>query len=223
MDRAATSEIPCVVNGRSDAGREERVKKAIILVALLALATPAAAQTDPVFGAKVGINFATLSFDPDDEEDLKETRTGFVVGVLAVIPLNARFAFQPEALYSSQGAKADGFDAHIKLDYLNIPLLANINLSGGDYPISLLVGPQLGFRTSAKLKAEEGGVEIEEDFDDETESFDFGLVTGVSATIRNFVVDARYTWGLSNINALEDDDQKVKNRVFTISVGYLFR
>ena len=40
---------------------------------------------------------------------------------------------------------------------------------------------------------------------------------------RNVVVDARYIWGLSNINADETDDQKVKNRVFTISVGVVFR
>lgn len=219
-------------NGRSDAGREERVKKAIILVALLvAFATPAAAQTDPVFGAKVGINFATLSFDPEEPEEVTKTRTAFTVGALMIFPLNARFAFQPEVLYSGQGAKAesDGIEAQIKLDYITIPLLANINLSGGDYPISLLVGPQLGFKVSAKIKAEDAGVEVEEDFDDETESFDFGLVTGVAATIKNFVIDARYTWGLSNINKLsvnpleEEEEQKVKNRVFTISVGYLFR
>lgn len=196
------------------------MKKAIILVALLvAVATPAAAQTDPVFGAKVGINFANLNFDPEDEEDASENLTGFTAGALIVVPFNARFAFQPEVLYSRQGAKAEGVDARIKLDYINIPLLANINLSGGDNPVSLLVGPQLGFRISAKAEFEGE----EEDLDDDTETFDFGLVTGVSATIRNFVVDARYTWGLSNINALEDDDQKVKNRVFTISVGILFR
>lgn len=195
------------------------MKKAIILATLLIVfATPAAAQTDPVFGAKVGINFANLSFDPDDEEDT-ESRTGFAAGVLMVIPINARFAFQPEALFSQQGAKAEGQDASIKLDYINIPLLANINLSGGSNPVSLLVGPQLGFRISAKAEAGEEEVDI----DDETESFDFGIVTGIAATIKNFIIDARYLWGLSNINALEDDDQKVKNRVFTISVGVLFR
>jgi outer membrane protein with beta-barrel domain len=207
------------------------VKKAIILVVLLvAFATPAAAQTDPIFGAKVGINFATLSFDPEDPEEVTETRTAFTVGALMIFPMNARFAFQPEVLYSSQGAKgeSEGIDAQIKLDYINIPLLANINLSGGDYPISLLVGPQLGFRTSAKFKVEEAGTELEEDVKDQIESFDFGLVTGVSATIRNFLIDARYTWGLSNIsklsiNPLEEDEQEAKNRVFTISVGYLFR
>ena len=130
------------------------MKKAIILVALLAIATPAAAQTDPVFGAKVGINFANLSFDPEDAEEATETRTGFVAGVLVVVPINARFSFQTEALYSQQGAKAEGFDAKIKLDYINIPLLANINLSGGDNPISLLVGPQIGFKISAESEFE---------------------------------------------------------------------
>ena len=80
-------------------------------------------------------------------------------------------------------------------------------------------GPQIGFRSQAKLKT--GDEEI--DLKDDVEGIDWGLVTGVSATMRNFVIDARYTWGLSNINALEDDSQKIKNRVFSISVGILFR
>ena len=195
------------------------MKKAFILIALLVVfAAPAAAQTDPVFGAKVGINFANLSFDPDDEEAV-EGRTGLVVGVLILVPVNARFAFQPEVLYSQQGAKEDGGDGKIGIDYINIPLLANIHLTGGDNPVSLLVGPQIGFRTQAKVKG--GGEEI--DIKDDTEGMDWGLVTGLSAAMRNFLIDARYTWGLSNINADETDDQKVKNRVFTISVGILFR
>ena len=37
------------------------------------------------------------------------------------------------------------------------------------------------------------------------------------------VLDGRYTWGLSNINADPEDNQKVKNRVFTVSVGVMFR
>ena len=197
------------------------MKQALILVALLvAFATPAAAQSGTVFGAKVGINFSNLSFDPDDDdEDTVDSRTGFLGGIFMVVPVNARFAFQPELLYSQQGAKESEGDGKIGLDYINIPLLANINLASGNTPVSLLVGPQIGFRVQAKLKDDD----FEEDIKDDIEGTDWGLVTGVSATVKNFVLDARYTWGLSNINALEDDTQKVKHRVFSISVGILFR
>lgn len=195
------------------------MKKAFILIALLVVfAAPAAAQTDPVFGAKVGINFANLSFDPDDEES-SDSRTGLVAGVFVIVPINARFAFQPELLYSQQGAQQDEADAKIGLDYINIPLLGKIHLTSGDNPVSIVVGPQIGFRSQAKAKM--GSEEV--DIKDSIEGVDWGLVTGLSATMRNFVIDARYTWGLSNINALEDDTQKVKNRVFSISAGIIFR
>lgn len=198
------------------------MRKAVItvalLVAVLGMASPAAAQA--AFGVRVGANFANLSFDPDDEQDTS-TRTGLNVGGFASIPFNARFAFQPEVLYSQQGSKAseDGFEATLKLDYVNVPLLAKINLSSGQNPVSLLVGPQIGFRTGAQVESE--GVEV--DIEEQTESTDWGLVLGMSATLGKFVLDGRYTWGLSNINADPEDNQKVKNRVFTVSVGVMFR
>lgn len=198
------------------------MKKAVatvaLLVAVLGMASPAAAQAS--FGVRVGANFANLSFDPDDEDDTS-TRTGLNVGAFATFPINPRFAFQPEVLYSQQGSKASegDFEATLKLDYVNVPLLAKINLSSGQNPVSLLVGPQIGFLTGAKIEAE--GEEL--DLEEVTESTDWGLVVGMSATMGNFVLDGRYTWGLSNINADPEDNQKVKHRVFTISVGVMFR
>lgn len=192
------------------------VKKAIIMLALLvATATPAAAQ-GAGFGVKAGVNFANLNFDPDEGADIS-TRTGIAAGVFATVPVAPRFAFQPEVLFSQQGAKAedDGFEATFKLNYVNIPLLANINLGGGENPVSLLLGPQIGFRTSAKVEGEGE----EEDLKDDTESTDFGIVVGIAASIRNIGIEARYTHGLRNINADDEDEQEVKNRVFSILFG----
>ena len=190
----------------------------VLLVAFLGMATPAAAQT--AFGLRVGANFANVSLDPDDGEETS-TRTGLNVGAFVTFPINPRFAFQPEVLYSQQGAEftEEGFEGKIKVDYVNVPLLAKINLSSGQNPVSLLVGPQIGFRTGAKIEAE--GEEV--DIKDDTESTDWGLVVGMSATMGHFVLDGRYTWGLSNVSADPEDTQKVKNRVFTISVGFVFR
>jgi hypothetical protein len=198
------------------------VKQPVILGALLlVMASPAAAQQGTAFGARVGVNFANLSFDPDQDVDTS-SRTAITVGGFATIPINPRFAFQPELLYSEQGAKAVdelGSAGTFKINYVIVPLLANIGLSGGPNRVSLLVGPQVGFRTSAKAKAEDSEIDLDEDI----ESTDFGLVAGIAANISNFVVDARYTHGLSNMNAHDDEDQKIKNRVFTISVGISFR
>ena len=161
----------CGPIARQGETRRKAVITVALLVAVLGMASPAAAQA--AFGVRVGANQANLSFDPDDEQDTS-TRTGLNVGGFASIPFNARFAFQPEVLYSQQGSKAseDGFEATLKLDYVNVPLLVKINLSSGQNPVSLLVGPQIGLHGGA------GRIEAEVDIEEQTESTDWGLVLG---------------------------------------------
>ena len=157
---------------------ERQVRKAVItvalLVAVLGMASPAAAQA--AFGVRVGANFANLELRSGRRAGYVYPSTGLNVGGFASIPFNARFAFQPEVLYSQQGSKAseDGSQATLKLDYVNVPLLAKINLSSGQNPVSLLVGPQIGFRTGAQVESE--GVEV--DIEEQTESTDWGLRLG---------------------------------------------
>ena len=81
-------------------------------------------------GVRVGLNLANLS--GNDVSDLGDTdmRAWLVVGLFGVVPLNENIAFQPEVLFSQQGAKLeDGSDdATIKLDYLQVLLLARFRL-----------------------------------------------------------------------------------------------
>ena len=94
------------------------------------------------FGIKAGLNLAGLNGSEDlDDYDL---RTSFHVGAVAEIGISEKFSFQPELLYSSQGAKAEesGFKATIKLDYLNLPLIAKYYVAEG---FSVEAGPQIGF------------------------------------------------------------------------------
>ena len=54
------------------------------------------------------------------------------------------------------------------------------------------------------------------------ERFDLGLVAGAGLEFGRFVIDGRYTWGLSNINKDESEDVKIKNRVFAVMAGIRF-
>jgi hypothetical protein len=198
------------------------VKKAVMVCTfILAFAAVSSAQSNATFGAKVGANFANLDFSSADAPSTS-SQTGLVAGVFGTVPVSGRFSFQPELLFSQQGAKVEdsGETGKIKLNYFNVPLLGNVNLSngGGDSSFSLLFGPQLGFRTSAEFEGPEGT----EDLKDDTEKMDIAAVVGLGATIRNFVIDARYQHGLRNI-ATDSEEGDIKNRVFTISVGILFR
>jgi len=78
------------------------------------------------------------------------------------------------------------------MSYIEVPLLANVRLTEGDLPVSLLVGPSISFRTHAEFEASGESVDLK----DETESTDFGLVTGIAVGLGNrVVIDGRYTWG----------------------------
>jgi len=171
-------------------------------------------------GVRVGWNAANLSGNDAADLDDSKTRNGLVVGVFGVVPVNEHFAFQPEVLFSQQGAKLeDGSDeATIRLDYIQIPLLARIRLGmSPSAPVHALVGPSFGFRTNAEIKADDVTVDIKDD----VESTDIGIVAGVAVNAGAAVIDGRYTWGLRNIDK-SGDGSDVKNRVFSLSVGFRF-
>ena len=61
-----------------------------------------------------------------------------------------------------------------------------------------------------------------EEFDvsgtDGLKKFDFSIPLGLSYEISDFVIDARYNLGLTNIN--DNDLGKAKNGVIMLTVGY---
>lgn len=178
------------------------------------------------FGAKAGLNLATIT---GDLEDIK-SRTSFHIGGVAEIEINEDFAVQPELLYSAQGAKYDGFT--LALDYINLPIMAKYFVTE---EFSLEAGPQFGFLLSAKLKEDSSsnngggstntlGRRAESvDVKDSVKSFDYGLNFGASYLVdANIFVSLRYNLGLANGNDFDDSEGDFKNSVFQLSVGYFF-
>lgn len=105
------------------------------------------------------------------------------------------------------------------LTYLNIPILANLYLLPG---LAVKAGVQPGFLLSAKSKGKERLLGDWEEFDvsgtDGLKKFDFSIPLGLSYEISDFVIDARYNLGLTNIN--DNDLGKAKNGVIMLTVGY---
>lgn len=180
--------------------------KKLLLCAAIAVFTMSSINAQEVkFGAKAGVNFATLGGDNADDLD---SRTSFHFGAVAQISISEKFAIQPELVYSSQGASGGGED--LKMDYINLPILAKIFVAEG---FSLEVGPQIGFLMSAKADGE--------DIKDIFKSTDFSGALGLGYKLEtglNFA--ARYNLGLGNIVDMDGGD--LKNNVFQLSVGYMF-
>ncbi len=208
------------------------MKKLLLSAVFTTLSLVATAQEEAIrFGAKAGVNFASIS---GDETDDFKGKTGFHIGAVLEIPLSEKFAFQPELIYSTQGTKNDyseegyefstNIESTAKLNYLNIPLMAKVYVTQG---FSIQAGPQIGFLLSAKEEAETTSQDItisaEQDLED-TNGIDLGVNFGLGYQLdMGLFFDGRYNIGTSNIwKTVNGVDFKQKNNVIQLSVGYKF-
>jgi len=173
------------------------MKKLFLLATLLIGFSTASYAQGLHFGIKGGLNFADLN-GGDINVD---SRTSFHIGAVLEARLSDNFAIQPEAIYSSQGAKLGSDD--LKLDYINIPVMADIKLIKS---LSLHVGPQFGFN-------------ISEDNINDPKTFDLGGAAGLELKILKFFAQARYNFGLTDV---AEGAGSPKNAVFQLSVGFNF-
>ena len=187
------------------------MKKLFCIVATVLLSVLFVGAQQTHFGLKAGVNIASVAIDGGDDYDSK---AGLHIGGLAHIHITNHFALQPELVYSMQGGKDEDPDVKLKLNYINVPLLAQYMTNDG---FRLQTGPQLGFLVTAKSKV--GDVEV--DRDDDLSSLDFSWAFGVGYLFPSgFGLDARYNLGISNIS--DDESFEAKNRVFQFGVFYQF-
>lgn len=190
------------------------MKKLLLFITIVTLTFTTAQSQEVRLGAKLGLNVASLGGDSYGIGSLG-SRTSFHIGGLAEIPLSGKFAFQPEILYSSEGAdwSFGGADADLKLDYIRVPLLAKYYIIEG---LSAELGPSLGVLVSA-----EGGGE---DAKDEYKSFDAAIAVGATYRLNMGVFfSLRYNKGLLNVNEdVEGPSRKSQSNVFQVSAGYSF-
>lgn len=212
--------------------------KKLLFTAVVVFAFGVSSAQDMNFGVKAGLNVANLTGDIEDANSL----IGAHAGVFAEFKISDKFSFQPELLFSMQGAKQKFSETEIiagetytyteeskeKLNYINIPLMAKYYAAE---KFSLEVGPQIGFLMSAKNDyeytetyagvsySESGSVDVKEFY----KGIDFGLNFGVAYDFtENLLAGVRYNLGLSNINDVGDSNYKIKNSVFQVSLGYRF-
>ena len=153
---------------------------------------------------KVGLNIASLT-DFDDSDP----RFGVVAGAEFMYQATDMVGLSFGALYSMQGAKYD--KATTKLDYINIPVLANVYVAPG---FAVKLGLQPGFNVNSKFKTKSNIGTVETDTDAKT--VDLSIPIGLSYEFDNFVIDGRYNWGVTKVAKNSD----CKNSVFQITLGY---
>ena len=214
------------------------MRKIALLIALTIFGlTQANAQN---FGFKGGYNYSSFNGDVAKDNTLKGL-SGFYVGALLELPLGDVISLQPEVIYSRQGAAWEkdynipilgkgSLKNDIKLDYLNIPVMAKVNLG----PLFLQGGVQFGFLVNKpKVDSYIANVYLRNLLDkDSYNSFDFGVGAGLGVKLnQHFFVETRYTYSLTNVfdpndkhfkSSLISDGDNFKNSVFSIGLGMKF-
>ena len=192
------------------------MKKLFLLAAIMMASTCVFAQHEPgslTLQPRIGFSAADFNNTSDTE-----ARVGLVVGPEFEYTLSNRFSLGFGLNYSQQGTKIKDTDVTFKLDYLTIPIVANVYLFKG---FALKAGIQPGINLSAKLDAKNAKVDLD---NDEVKAFDLAIPVGLSYEFRNFVLDARYNFGVTKIF----DEKKLpagvdidsKNLGFQLTLGY---
>ena len=141
------------------------------------------------FGVKAGYNYSTLSGETSSISTI-EGLSGFYIGGLVELPISDVLSVQPELIFSRQGVNLrQGIKnlsirtdtSEIRLDYLNIPVMAKVNLG----PIFLEGGVQFGFLVSKpKVNSYYSNVYLRNLLDkDSYNSFDFGVGAGLGVKL----------------------------------------
>ncbi|MGI6222422.1 MAG: porin family protein [Prevotella sp.] len=182
--------------------------KKILFAAVLMLSSASAFAQHAVgsftLQPKVGINIASMT-NIDDSK----SRVDFVGGLEGEYQATDIFSISAGVLYSRQGVKWDNnyldfADDSWSPSYINIPILANVYVVRG---LAVKAGIQPGFM-------------VDKDDAVNEKTFDFSIPVGLSYEYANFVLDARYNWGVTDVFDVESDSPK--NSVFQITLGYKF-
>ena len=190
----------------------------------------------------VGLNIASMS-----KADNSKVRVGVAAGVEAEYGIAENFGISAGLLYSQQGVKSnEGWGAvftdevgdliggwafegktTVKLDYINIPILAQF------YPVkglAIKAGIQPGFNVLKKVALDgtayqasvQGGnaKKVDESYkiNEGVKGFQFAIPVGISYEYESFVLDARYNIGVTK--AFKESDSR--HSVFSITLGYKF-
>lgn len=194
---------------------------------------------DSYFGVKIGANSSNLSGESTKDKEGRETdvtsRVGFYAGGFYHHQLSDKLSFQPELLFSYQGASIDikrwealpvtaGSD--IDLPYILLPLMLQYELFDN---FSLEVGPQLGYNLGKFIIIKgkvvlNGETFLLEDRLEDVARWDFSVLAGAGYSFNeNFTVKFRFAKGLNSLDQRKQDAFTLYNQVFSLGLEYNFK
>jgi hypothetical protein len=165
------------------------------------------------------IGGATMSnISTDDDVDLASV-WGAQIGVFGDRRFNDNMGGRIEILVSQRGGRNDVSDNNLRLTYLDVPLLLKFgNMTTNDTHFHVFGGVTPGFLLKSDTS---NGGGLTTDIGTDAKSVDLGAVIGAAVEQGAWALDARYTFGLVNVNDHPlGPSSEYKNRSLSINVSY---
>jgi hypothetical protein len=173
-------------------------------------------------GAKAGVNINKIK----GQSYKQGFSYDYLLGGFMQFNFSNKLGLQPEVNFTQSSSRftddatdvyddlfAGGGQKNVKLNYIKVPVLLNINI-GPSKRIKLQVGPQVGGVLKEKVDSLNGNTNL-------FKKSDWSAVGGLWIQIPLINLGARYELGLTNINNI-DNRQKWKSQGFTLFAGVTF-
>ncbi len=199
--------------------------KKLMLMGLILVAFSAAAFSQMIlpihFGVKGGLALAN-TYGSDVPDSMSGWKPGFYGGVYGNYSFSPMMAVQGELLFTQKGAKYSygNVKGSSTINYINIPILLRLNVPNLTFGLAFLGGVDMGVKVSASREQDVGGTKTSGDYEN-INGFDIGAALGAEACYMNFLFEARYIHGLTNVPEKVNNVQaEAKNQAICVGVGY---
>lgn len=201
------------------------------------------AQAKISYGVRAGVTNATMQGDAVESFSniidyaggavTTQNKNGFFGGGFVSIPVSETFSIEPGITYAQKGYELRGKlgikgtdiiggRSRLNLGYVELPVLAKVNVSG----LQLFAGPQVAYLANANLHTTAGAlgfnfINDRRDVKDQFNELDVSLTGGIGYQFGNgFRVQASYDHGLSRVNS--GQSVEAYNRAVKVGVGFHF-
>lgn len=187
-------------------------------------------KTPIALGVHVGANVGTVTFRADDQFNPPiHSSAGLAVGGSAEIQMARLVYLQPELNFIQKGATSgddNDFTTTLKLNYLEIPVLAKIKLDAGMVHPFVLAGPGFSYLVGSTASVDYKGAHSSASTNSkEINKFDVTATIGLGADIDlgdsiSAVFEGRYGRGFRRINSETDKyHSEIRNSGFQFLTG----
>ena len=183
----------------------------IIMVALLATMQAQAGLLPSIkWGVKGGMDYQVNDFKSAASNIDFKSNTGWYGGAHATLSWGM-FGVRPELIYSQNKFNVEGVDGSVKMNKLDLPLLAQLRFFG---VLSIHVGPTFNIMTNTSGSSEGAQWDIKRPT--------IGYAAGVEVNIWKIAISARYNGAFEKSEVLGYTTGQNKISTIQIGVGFNF-